>query len=231
MKLKSLSVFFPCYNEERAIHKLITDAYHILPKVAEIFEVIIINDGSDDKTHMIASKLQKRFDNLSIVNHEENMGYGAALQSGFSRAKHEWVFFTDGDGQFNLSDILSFLPYAKTHNVIIGYRKNRADNIIRRFNAISYKLLLVLLFNLNVKDVDCAFKLINKNVINQFSLSSNGAFLSAELLIKIKNKSIVFKEIPVNHYPRNNGISTGNNPLVVLRALKDALRFFISGSN
>lgn len=226
-KLTSLSIFFPCYNEEKNIPIFVEEAFRVLPTVARKFEVIIINDGSRDNTLKITKKLQKQHAELRLVNHAKNRGYGASLKTGFQHAQYDWVFFTDGDLQFSLQELAKFVSYTNDYEVIIGYRKKRADGAMRSSIAKIYKLFIDMLFRLGVKDIDCAYKLFSKRVLNLVTLESEGAFISAELLYKLKKQQVKFRQLPVNHFLRKFGSPTGNNFDVVLKAGKESLKLYL----
>lgn len=226
-KLNSLSVFFPCFNEEKNIPIFVKQALAILPQFAQKFEIIIINDGSKDNSLKIANKLSLKYHHIKVVDHEINKGYGAALKSGFAASKYEWVFFTDGDLQFDLNQITEFLPFTDKYKVIIGYRKTRAEGFKRALIAKILKITMDILYRLHVKDIDCAFKLIRKDILNNIYLVSGGAFTSTELLYRLKKKGIKFKELPVDHFPRKYGNPTGNSLRVMVRGVKETMMLYL----
>lgn len=226
-KLPSLSVFFPCYNEAANIPLFIQDALEVLPTVARQFEIIIVNDGSKDGSGAVADVFADQDKRIRVVHHETNRGYGAALRSGFDAARYDWVFFTDGDLQFRLAQIKKFVTYTDRFSVIIGYRRHRADGGIRAANARLFKLYIDILFRLHVTDIDCAFKLFKRTVLQSVQLDSTGAFTSSELLYKLKKHGVIWKQLPVDHLPRQFGNPTGNNPSVVVKAGLEALRLYI----
>ena len=220
-KLKELSVFFPFYNEEANIVGQTKDALKYIPQFAEKFEIILVNDGSVDDTAKIGWQLAEKYPNVKFVNHKKNRGYGGALKTGFKTAQYEWVFFADGDRQFNLEELRKLISKVALTDLVIGYRKDRADTFIRTLNAKLFNLLIRILFGLRVRDIDCAFKLIKKSVLNSLELKSDGAMISAELLIKARKKGYKIIEVPVEHYPRQVGDSTGANPKVIFKAFYD----------
>jgi glycosyltransferase involved in cell wall biosynthesis len=225
-KLNSLSVFIPCFNEEENLVSLVHSLQSILPKVAQHYEVILINDGSHDHTGEIADRLAISDTHLRVIHHPTNLGYGSSLRSGFSAAKYEWTFFTDGDLQFDVTELKKLIPFTSKYQVVIGYREKRAEGGMRVFNANLFKLYINLLFRLHVKDIDCAFKLIKSDLIHQIAFISTGATINAELLYRLKKMHQPFKQISVHHYPRANGKPTGNNPRVVLRAGIESIKIY-----
>jgi len=225
--LRGLSAFFPAYNEARNVEKMCSSLMTILPQVAEDFEIIIVNDGSKDRTKDIADRLAQEVEPIRTVHHEKNLGYGAAIQSGIKACRKEYLFFTDGDGQFDVSELSQFVPLISKYDGVIGYRLNRQDPLIRKVNAWAWGRLVRLLFGLKVRDIDCAFKVFHRKVFEGMELESSGSMISAEMLIKIKERGFSFLEIGVLHSPRSSGRQTGANPRVILRAFKELFRFYI----
>lgn len=228
MKLRSLSAFFPCYNEEANVARMVEHFEEVLPKFAEDYEILIINDGSSDNTGKIADEIAKKHSHVRVIHHPKNLGYGASLRTGFKHAKMDWIFFTDGDMQFDVAQLEDFIPYTKEYNVIIGYRKRRAEGSIRALNANLFKLYINLLFRLHVKDIDCAFKLLRRDVVQSLHLQSTGAFTSAEMLYRLKKMGQKFQQLPVDHFPRKFGTPTGNNPKVVVKAGLEAFSVYFN---
>lgn len=229
-KLDSLTVFFPAYNEEAHIENTVKKAKKILPDVAKKWEIIIINDGSKDKTAEIIDKLDKSDKRIKALHHKKNRGYGAALKTGFYNARYDWITFTDSDGQFDFSEITNFIKTQRKTNsdLVIGYYKKRAVPLYRKFNSKMWEFLVFLLFGLKVKDIDCAFKLINKKVIDEIPKleSERGAFISSEFLIKAQKKGFKIVEIGITHYPRTDGAGTGSNIDVIIQSFVDLFRLW-----
>ena len=224
--LKSLSVFFPAYNEEGNVERMVQNFNAVLPQVAGDYEIIIVNDGSKDRTGEIADRLAKEDVRVRAVHHEKNQGYGAAVQSGIKACTREYLFFTDGDGQFDVSQLSTLVPLITGYDGVIGFRLNRQDPWIRKLNAWAWNRLVRLMFGLKVKDIDCAFKLFRRKVFEEIELESSGAMISTEMLVKIKDKGYRLQEVGVRHSPRLAGKQTGANLGVVLRAFKELLRFY-----
>lgn len=224
----SLSVFFPCYNEEKNIAKTVTDAVHVLEKLKIKYEILIINDGSKDKTEQVAKRLVKENSHIRLINHEVNKGYGEALKTGFYSAKYDWIVFTDSDGQFDFSEITKFLEKTKNAPVVIGYRIERQDSTLRRLNGWGWNFLSNLLLGVRCKDVDCAFKLVKKEVIEKIPRlkSTRGGMISPELLAQIRRAGFKIEEVGVHHYPRTEGEQTGANLKVIFRSFADLFRLW-----
>jgi glycosyltransferase involved in cell wall biosynthesis len=222
-RLPELSVFFPLYNEAENVRRLVHHAMAALPKIAKKFEVILVNDGSTDGTDKIANTLAKKYRAVRVV-HQPNGGYGRALRTGFESAKYDWVFFSDGDLQFDLNELALFLPHATAYDAVIGYRKNRADSFKRLMLANMLKIWNKVFFSFpsGIKDIDCAFKLFHKKVVGTiFPLQSYGAMISTEMLLKTIDSGFNLKQIGVTHLPRQFGEPTGAKPHVIIGAVKE----------
>ena len=225
-QLPGISVFFPAYNEEANIERMVQNFRTILPEVVEDYEIIIVNDGSRDRTREIADRLASEDPKVRAVHHERNQGYGAAVRSGIRACNKEYLFFTDGDGQFDVSQLSTLILLLPGYDGVIGFRLNRQDPWVRKLNAWAWNRLVRLLFGLKVRDIDCAFKLFHRKVFGEIELESSGAMISTEMLVKIKNKGYRLQEVGVLHSPRLTGKQTGANLGVVLRAFKELLRFY-----
>lgn len=226
--LSSLSLFFPAHNEAESVQELIRKANQVAQNMTDDYEIIIINDGSTDQTREFVESLMNQYPKLRLINHAVNQGYGGAVFSGFQNASKEWIFFSDADLQFDLSEITKLVKHTPQYEVIIGFRKNRSDPFIRSLNTFGWKILNRIFFNLKVKDIDCAFKLIRASAIKPLlpQITSRGAMISAEFLIRLQNAEYVIKEIPVTHLPRKSGSSSGANLKVILRAFREMWKVF-----
>lgn len=227
-RVAALSYFFPAHDEAENIEPLVVEALATLPRLADAFEIIAVDDGSRDGTGELADRLAAAHPGVvRAVHHEANRGYGAALRSGFRAARYPLVGFTDGDRQFRVADLgrlLARLEGADAPDVVAGYRLRRADAPLRLVYARLYRACLRLFFGLDLRDVDCACKLLRREALEGVRLESGGAFLSAELLIKLRARGHLVVEIGVPHHPRLAGRASGANPRVVLRAVRDFWR-------
>ena len=219
----SLSVFFPVYNEVEALPQLIDGAVSVLDSMGlEDYELIIVDDGSVDGTAIVADDYARRNSHVRVLHHERNRGYGAALISGFGAAVYQWVAYTDGDGQFDLADIKKFYAASERVDVVLGYRRSRHDHIGRRFNAWLWGRLVRVTLGLEVKDLDCGFKLFRTSRVQKLGLlKTRGAVISAELLLRLKASGCKWEEVEVEHYSRQGGVPTGASLPVILRALRE----------
>lgn len=222
-----LSVFFPAYNEEENLETTVKKAQKVLEKVANKWEIIIVDDGSRDQTPAIADRLAKH-KNISVVHHSPNRGYGAAFKSGLYAAKYSWIAFTDSDGQFDFSEIVNFVKKRDKTNadIVVGYYKKRQVKKSIIITSKMWEWLVYLLFGLHVRDIDCGFKLISKKVVDTIPRlqSERGAFISSEFLVKAKRAGFRIVEIPVTHYPRAGGQPTGRNLDVIIQSFIDLLK-------
>lgn len=225
--LESLSVFFPIYNEVANLAPLIEVAEQVLPDLAKKYECLLINDGSNDGSAELAENLIEGKKHWRLISHPKNLGYGEVLKTGIREAKYQWLFFTDGDLQFDLGELSRFLAYTEKFSVIIGYRQERAEGWRRSLNASLFKIYIDLLFRLHVKDIDCAFKLIKTDLLKNLELNSGSAFTSSEILYRLKKTGVKFKELPVKHYPRRYGKASGANLKVIVKACYQALKTYL----
>jgi len=220
-KLPSLSAFMPAYNEEAGIRWVVEDALAKLRQVTDDLELIIINDGSADSTGEIIDNLAREYPEIIAKHHPENRGYGAALRTGFSSCGKEYIFYTDGDGQFDAAEISKLIPLMQEADVVSAYRMDRKDPFHRKLNAWLYNLFLLMFFRLNVKDVDCAFKLYKAKFFDKLQLKSDGALIDAEVLIKLKKAGARIVQVGVHHYPRLVGEQTGSKLKVILKTAQE----------
>jgi glycosyltransferase involved in cell wall biosynthesis len=224
-EVAELSFFFPAHNEEANLEALADEALATLPSLARKFEVIAVDDGSKDRTPAIADDLAKRHpDVFRVVHHPTNLGYGAALRSGFRAARYDMIAFIDGDRQFRVIDVgrlTERMAAPDSPDVVVGFRLQRADPPIRRWYARVYRLSNRLFFGVRVHDIDCACKLFKREALEPIRVASGGAFFTAELLIKLRFEGSRMAEVGVPHYPRTAGSPTGAKPSVVFRAVRD----------
>lgn len=190
------------------------------------YEILIINDGSSDKTGAIAERLSNIFSQVRLINHDTNKGYGAALKTGLKAAQMDYIFFTDADLQFDIVELQNLLVHLSSYPVVIGYRAPRKDPFMRLLNAKGWNFLNRFFFGLHVRDIDCAFKIFRRDLVQSLRLKSEGAMINAEILIKLKRKKIAIKEVPVSHLPRVAGSPTGAKPTVILRALREMVLLY-----
>ena len=224
----TLSIFFPVFNEEKNITATVLNTVRTVedsPFVSD-YEIIIVNDGSSDRTFQIARELEVRYPKVRLVTHPKNLGYGAALKSGIAAARMEYIFFTDADLQFDIMEMHNLLIHVPEFPVVIGYRAPRRDPFMRLLNAKGWNLLNRLLFGLKIRDIDCAFKIFKRALVQNLELQASGAMISAETLIRLKRKGILIKEVPVTHVRRVAGSPTGAKPSVIIRAFQEMVALY-----
>ena len=217
----SVSVFFPCYNEQDNIAALVEKTIAVLENLDADFELIIVDDGSSDSTARIADEIAQKDDRVKVVHHQINLGYGEALKSGFKAATKELVFYTDGDGQFDIGEMPPLLPMLEEFDIVSCYRINRKDSIIRKINGWAWTKLVCRLFGMKVRDIDCAFKLYKREIFDKIKMSSSGALIDTEILARAVREGYTITQKGVHHYPRTAGEQTGANLKVILRAFKE----------
>ncbi len=222
----SISVFFPCYNEQENVARTTQQAVDVLEKLEADFEVIIVDDGSTDDTGKIAEQIAQQDSRVKLVRHQTNLGYGAALKSGFKAAAKELVFYTDGDGQFDINEMPPLIPLIEQYDIVSCYRLNRQDNLVRKINAWCWTKLGCFLFSMKIRDIDCAFKLYKREIFDNIKLSSSGALIDTEILARALRKGYTVTQTGVHHYPRTAGSQTGANIKVILRAFKELFKLY-----
>lgn len=226
LKPFSLTITFPCYNEEANVERVTRAAVEIGRKVADELEVVIVNDGSKDRTGEIGERLAAEIPEVRIVHNNPNRGYGGALSRGFKEATKNWIFYTDGDGQFDLGELPRILPLLESHDIVSCYRLDRKDPFMRKLNAFAWSTLVNILFRIGLRDIDCAFKIYPKTFIDQIEMHSRGALIDTEMLAKARNRGLRVAQLGVHHYPRTAGQQTGANLKVILRAFKELFRLY-----
>jgi|SRR3989344_3936692 len=233
-KLPELSIFFPFWNEEQNIEEVVSSAISIAPKVSDKWEIIMVDDGSSDRTLEIANSLASKDGNLKVISLHPNRGYGAALKAGLENAKYDYVVFTDGDLQFDFSEVSKFVEEIRDADIVIGYRKKRRDRkILKRLLFMNLlKIGDLILFGFTFRDIDCGFKMFRKGAIDAIStLRSEGAMITTEILAKAIRKNLKIREVGVEHYVRQHGIQTGANIPVVARAILESLTLWLDIRN
>ncbi len=220
----SISVFFPAYNDAGSIGTLVEKALALLPRYTDDYEVIVVNDGSSDSTAALLDALACNEPNLRVIHHPNNRGYGGALRTGFLHATKDLVFYTDGDGQYDVNELATLLPLLSDEvDVVNGYKRKRSDNQRRIVLGGIYKLLARTLFDLPIRDVDCDFRLLRRSAIQSIELVSTSGCICTEMVYKLHAAGYCFTETPVHHYPRLHGQSQF---FTLHRVARTALDFF-----
>ena len=220
----SLTVAMPAYNEAENLARMIDMVRTKAQPLVEDLEIIVCNDGSSDETGRIVREISQQDPRVRLVQHEVNQGYGAAARDGIWAASKEAVFITDSDLQFDLGELARFIPRLKDADLVVGYRVGRSDPWHRRLFGHGWSWLVNLLFGYTARDIDCAFKLFKRAVIDTIRVESGGATFSAEFLVRAKQAGFRIVEEPVSHYPRVAGSQTGARPDVIMRAFRELFR-------
>jgi glycosyltransferase involved in cell wall biosynthesis len=215
----ALSLVFPVFDEAHNVGTVIRHALSVGERLADHFEVVIVDDGSRDGSADIIDAWCQRDPRVQVVHHEDNTGYGAALRSGLRGATGELVFFSDADLQFDLEEIEDLLAHADDFDIVAGYRSPRRDPWPRALLAAGWGLLVRLLFGLDVRDIDCAFKVFRRPVLDAIPIQSVGAFVNTEILVRARSMGATIQQVPVTHHPRRHGRQSGARPRVLVRAL------------
>jgi len=226
----SLSIVLPCRNEEANVERVVRAAAEAGRRVSDDVEIIVVDDGSTDGTRFLAEELAQELNRpgleVRIVRHEVGRGYGGAVRGGFAAATKDIVFLTDGDGQFDLNEITKLAPLLREYDIVAGYRITRRDPPARRLAGRAWTALMNALFGLHMRDIDCAFKLLPREMLGRLNLMSEGALISAEILARAKRLGYRIGQTGVNHYPRTAGRSTGGSAKVILRALDELIGLY-----
>lgn len=225
---RSLTVSMPAFNEAENIPGMVADVLRVVPRLVDEFEIIVVDDGSRDETAVVTQTLAAQHPQLRLVQHEVNRGYGTAVLTGLTHATKELVFFTDADRQFDLAELEKLLAKIETADLVVGYRAPRRDPFMRRLNGRGWSWLVTLLFGYTARDIDCAFKLMRRTVIERLKedITSGGATFSAEFLVRAKQAGFKIAEVPLDgHRPRVAGNPTGAKLRVIVRAFKELVQF------
>lgn len=237
MSTYSISVILPAFNEQENIREAITDIEAFMKKRFRSYEIIVVNDGSTDQTKSIVKELLRHNPHIRLVNHSNNIGYGATLRDGFAVSTKQLIFYTDADRQYDIRDLDTFLSYIPSYDIIAGYRFHRQDPAMRLFVAAVYNIMIRMLYGLTERDVDCSFKLFTRDVVRGLSLKADTGLIDVEIFIKALKQGFRLKQIPVTHFPRHKGRSTyeigpRNNmfafikPHIVVHVLKEVIELW-----
>lgn len=223
----SVSAFFPCYNDALSIEKMVRDVHGALATRVDDFEVIVVNDGSSDNSLEVLKRLATQIPELRIVNHEVNKGYGGALQSGFAAANKQWVFYTDGDAQYDAGEVTVCIDAVTPDaDVVQGWKIGRGDSWYRKVIGRTYHHVVKRLFSLHVRDTDCDFRLIRRTVVDQVHLMSTSGVICVEMMHSFEKVGARFVEVPVHHYFRPHGKSQFFRLPAIARSARQLLQLW-----
>jgi len=225
----SVSFFCPAYFDEQNLPRLIPEVVSMLEETAQDYDILIIEDGSPDRTGEVADLLAKKFPHVRVTHHARNLGYGATIAEGFREAnRYDWCLTTDGDRQYDITEFKTFLPYLNDYDAIIGFRRQRQMSPYRKFQSSVYNGLVRALFGLPFRDINCSFKLVRRNFLNKIFLTSRSAFIDAELLLKLRAAGARILELPVTHFARTHGKASGASGKVVAGSAKEMAAYFFA---
>lgn len=223
---EGISLFFPAYYDEHNIGRVVADTLEVLGRVGVPFDITLIHDASPDGTGAACDRLAAEHPAVRVIHHEKNQGYGATLKEGFYQAEREWVFYSDGDYQYDLADLEKFWALTPYTDGVVGFRIRKQYSPYRKFTSFCYNVVLRFLFDVQLRDVDCAFKLMRRGIFDDMDIESRDAFIDAEVMIKARLLGCRVLEMGVHHYRRDAGVSTGAKPSVILRTLREIYTYW-----
>jgi glycosyltransferase involved in cell wall biosynthesis len=221
-----ISIVLPARNEAANIAQAVEKSLEVSVRLAAAYEVIVVDDGSQDATGAVVEKLARaHFPQVRLLTHKQNTGYGTALRTGFKHARYGLVFFTDSDNQFDISELEYFVPMMASYDLVTGFRVYRYDPVLRSILSWFYNRLVGVMFRLRVRDVDCAFKLMRREVVQQVTIEVDNFFVNTELLAKARRWNFRIAQKGVRHYPRTAG-ETSVRPSDIPRTLATVFRMW-----
>jgi glycosyltransferase involved in cell wall biosynthesis len=223
--LESVSFFCPAYRDEGNLPQLIRAVSDFLPRIAARYEIIIVHDGSPDRTGQVADGLAGQYQFVRVIHHARNEGYGATLRDGFRAAHYEYVMYTDGDGQYDVTEFGSHIPLLEKADIISGYVRKKAVSRMRRIQSAVYNGFIEVLFGVGIRDINCSMKIYKKKVLEDIAIRSASAFIDAEMLIRAQRKGFIVAQFPVTHHERATGTASGSRPSVVFATIRDMFLF------
>ncbi len=223
--LSSVSFFCPAYNDEKNLPELIPNVFNFLKRISNASEIIIIEDGSPDKTGLVADELARQFENVKVLHHKKNMGYGEALKDGFLNARYDYVLYTDGDNQYDIGEMEPYLRLLSEADVLSGYATKKVLGSQRKLQTWVYNFLIRILFGVKLEDINCSMKIYKKSVLDKIKIKSRSAFIDAEMLIKVKRLGYKIEQFPVTQYRRKHGLASGSSYPVVKDTIMEMIKF------
>jgi len=225
-RLPGISVFLPSHNEEPNVERVVRGFLAELALIADDYEVIVVNDGSLDKTGAIADRLANEDSHVKVVHHQMNRGYGGAVISGIRAATQPYVMLADGDGQFDPKEVATLAAFVPEYDVVVGKRIHRADPLMRRINGKAWTMLVRVVLGIGISDIDCGFKLFKREFLDGMELQAHGAMISTELMARVAGRGAKIKEVGVQHLPRMAGEQSGADFKVIARAFKELFALY-----
>ena len=221
-RLTSLSVVMPAHNEAENIETAIIAALQAASRVADRYEVVVVDDGSTDATAAIVEALSAVHGNaVRLIRNPTNLGYGPTVRRAWDAAHMNWILFTDSDCQFDLEELPSLVELADGADIVTGWRRNRQDPTLRKINAKVFNIAGRVMFGTGVRDIDCAFKLMRTSALRRLTLTAKSAMINTELLYQARQHGLRVAEAPVTHLERRFGKASGGDLNVILRAVRE----------
>jgi glycosyltransferase involved in cell wall biosynthesis len=217
----NISLFFPVYHDETTVRKVTEKAITVLKNVAENYEIVIVDDGSPDRSGAIADEMAIEYPFVSVVHHPHNLGYGAAIKSGFAHVKYEWICFTDGDDEYDVFDLYKLIALKDFYDLIITFRYVKVYSGDRQIVSWIYNAILRGLFRTNYRDISTGLRLVRKSLIDQISCHSNSPFIGAEITIKSMLKGYRIGEVGIQTFPREFGKGASTSVPNIIATIRD----------
>lgn len=223
--ISSVSFFCPAYNEATNLPVLIPKVHAFLKTISPVFEILIIENGSKDGTIEIADDLAKQFPEVRVIHYPKGLGYGGAVREGFLHAKYDYVCYTDADNQYDIEELREGFRLMAEADVASGYVRKKAVSTLRKLQSEVFNWLILILFYVWVRDINCSMKVYKRKVLDAIEIKSISAFIDAEMLIRVKRARFTIKQFPVTHYARTAGVAIGSKPSVIIDTIKDMFKF------
>ena len=225
-KVKSISLMFPLYKDRSTVKLMIKKSVKVLKKLKKKYEIIIVDDGCPQNSGKLAKEISKKYSNVKVFFHKKNLGYGAALKTGFKKFKNDWIFMIDGDNEYDVNDLFILVKARENYDLVITYRYKKKYTTSRILISWIYNAILRLIFNLNFRDISTGSRFVSRKLVKRIKLRSNSPFVGAELAIKAELAGYKVSEIGIHTYPRTFGTGSSVSFKNILLTLKDMFLLF-----
>lgn len=223
----SIAIFFPVYRDEGTVETVAMKSLKVLSDIASNYKVIIVDDGSPDNSGAIADKLAEKYPDIISIHHERNMGYGAALQTGFKYSlDYEWICFTDGDNQYDVNELYHLSKLFHHYDLIVTFRYSKIYGTLRTFISFIYNFIIRILFKSHLRDHNCGLKAIRSSIVRDMDIISTSAFVGAEIIINSMVKGYPIGEAGIRTYPRTFGESSVMSRIHITNSIRDMFRVY-----
>ena len=225
-KVKSISLMFPLYKDRSTVKLMIKKSVNVLKKLKKKYEIIIVDDGCPQNSGKLAKEISKKYSNVKVFFHKKNLGYGAALKTGFKKFKNDWIFMIDGDNEYDVNDLFRLVKASENYDLVITYRYKKKYTTSRILISWIYNAILRLIFNLKFRDISTGSRFVSRKLVKRIKLRSNSPFVGAELAIKAELAGYKVSEIGIHTYPRTFGTGSSVSFKNILLTLKDMFLLF-----